>query len=484
MSTKFPPRVATVALLIASSSLAACGVPNLGPRAQLRPPASLDSAASIQGVAAEWPQERWWTAYGDTQLDGLIDEAIKGSPDVATAIARIRQAQGALQSSRANLLPQIGGQGSAAFEKQSYNNGTPAEALPRGWKDYGTLALSANLNLDIWGKNRALLAAATSATEAAIADERQAELVLASEVVSSYFDLGRLLERQKVLEGTQAARDNTATLIGQRVEQGIENQSSQRQANALAAQARGAVVANREQIEKRRHALAALLGAGPDRTLTLTPPAIATIAPTPVPADAGIALAGRRPDIVMARRLVEASDKGVEYAKKSFLPDISLRGLIGLSSLGISNLFDDGSDYGSAGGAISLPIFQGGKLSGQYRMARAGYDTNVASYNKAVIGALQEVADALSTRASAAEQEQHAIDARREANAAYDLSFQRYRGGLNTYIDALNVETTALDARLAAVDAHFATLASEVALKRALGGGYAEDSARKATTDE
>ncbi|EZP83618.1 RND efflux system outer membrane lipoprotein [Novosphingobium resinovorum] len=484
MSTKFSPRVATAALLIASSSLAGCGAPDLGPRPELRPPSTLDSAASIQGTAAEWPQERWWTAYGDPQLDGLVDEAIKGSPDVATALARIRQAQGALESSRAALLPSIGGQGSASVEKQSYNNGTPVAALPKGWKDYGMLALSANLNLDIWGKNRALLAAATSAAEAAVADERQAELVLASEVVSSYFDLGRLLERQKVLDETLAAREGSAKLVGQRVTQGLDNQSPLRQSNAEAARARIDVAANREQIEKRRHALAALLGTGPDRTLTLTPPSIATIAATPVPADAGIALAGRRPDIVMSRKLVQAADKGVEYAKKSFLPDISLSGLIGLSSLGISHLFDGGSDYGSAGAAVSLPIFQGGALSGRYRLARGGYDTMVASYNKSVIGALQEVADALSTRTSAGEQERHALEARTEANAAYGLALQRYKGGLSTYIDVLSAETTALDTRLGAVDAHFATLASEVALKRALGGGYADDSAKKATPDE
>jgi len=486
MSTIRSSRVAAASLLAVTISLAGCGAPDLGPRPQLRPPSTLDSAGSIAPTAAEaaWPEQRWWTAYGDPQLDGLVDEAFKGSPDVATALARIRQAQGALESSRSSLLPSVGAQGSASLEKQSYNNGTPASVLPKGWKDYGTLAVSASLNLDIWGKNRALLAAATSATEAAIADERQAELTLAAEVVSSYFDLGRLVERQKVLDATLAAREESSRLVGQRVSQGIENQSPQRQSNAEVARARVDVAANREQIEKRRHALAALLGAGPDRTLTLVPAPIASIPATPVPADAGIALAGRRPDIAVYRRLVEASDSGVKYAKASFLPDISLSGLIGLSSLGLSHLFDSGSDYGSVGPAISLPIFQGGALSGRYRIARAGYDTMVAGYNKAVVGALQEVADALSTRASAGEQERHAIEARTEANAAYDLGMQRYKGGLSTYIDALGTETNALDARLSAVDAHFATLASEVALKRALGGGYADESSRKAPTDD
>ncbi len=485
MSTTFPPRVAASVLLAASISLAACA-PDLGPRPEIKGPSAFGSTASIAGTASarDWPQERWWTTYNDPQLDGLIDAALKDSPDLASAVARVRQARGALQASRSSLLPTLGAQGSADVAKQSYNNGTPASALPKGWKDYGTLALSANWNLDIWGKNRALLAAATSATEAAVAEVRQAELVLTSEIVSSYFDLARLTEREKVLEEELKVREDSASLTAKRHEQGLENEMPLRQSKAEVARTRALVAANEEQIALRRHALAALMGAGPDSTADLTPPSIASIAPTPVPANAGIDLAGRRPDIVAARRIVEAADKGTEYARKSFLPDISLGGLLGLTSLGISNLFDGGSDYGNAGAAISLPIFQGGALSGRYRIARAGYDSMVASYNKTVVGALQEVADAISSRDSAARQERHSHDAQVEAAAAYDLALQRYKAGLTTYIDVLVTQTSELDARLSALDAHFATLASDVALKRALGGGYADETYKKATPDE
>ncbi|WP_246543233.1 efflux transporter outer membrane subunit [Novosphingobium profundi] len=471
--------------MAASVSLAACA-PDLGPRPQLRGPSSFQSGASIAATASarDWPQSRWWTVYNDPQLDALIDTALKDSPDLASAIARVQQARGALQASRASLLPSVGAQGSGEVAKQSYNNGTPASALPHGWKDYGTLALSANWNLDIWGKNRALLSAATSATEAAVAEMRQSELVLTSEIVSSYFDLARLTERQKVLDEALAVRVNSADLTAKRHGQGLENEAPLRQANAETARARGLVAANQEQIALRRHALAALIGAGPDSTIDLTPPSIAKVAVAAVPADAGIALAGRRPDIVAARRIVEAADKGTEYARKSFLPDISLSGLLGLTSLGISNLFDSGSDYGNAGAAVSLPIFQGGALEGRYRIARAGYDSMVASYNKTVIGALQEVADAIASRDSAIQQEKHAGDAQSEAAAAYDLALQRYRAGLTTYIDVLTTQTAELDARLSALDSHFATLASDVALKRALGGGYADETYKKATSDE
>ncbi|MCJ2184428.1 efflux transporter outer membrane subunit [Novosphingobium sp. 1949] len=471
--------------MAASISLAACA-PDLGPRAQVRPPASFESATTIPASAsdARWPEQRWWTAYGDPQLDALVDEALKGSPDLASAVARIEQARGALQTSRSALLPTLGAQGSGEVAKQSYNNGTPASALPKGWKDYGTLALSGSWSLDIWGKNRALLAAATSATQAAVAELRQSQLVLSSEVVSSYFDLARLIERQAILEEALKTRSGTADLNAKRFAQGLDTESPLRQARAEVARARLDLAANAEQIALRRHALAALLGAGPDRTATLTPRPIAAIAETPVPANAGIGLAGRRPDVVAARALVEASAKGEDYARKSFLPDISLSGLLGVTSLGIANLFDSGSDYGNAGAAISLPIFQGGALSGKYRMARGGYDSMVASYNSTVIDALQDVADAISSRTSAVAQEAHAHEAEQEAQAAYTLADQRYQAGLSTYLTVLSTQDTELDARLSALDAHFATLASEVALTRALGGGYADETKEKATTDE
>ncbi|WP_260927255.1 efflux transporter outer membrane subunit [Novosphingobium sp. 9] len=486
MSTNIPSRFAAASLLAVTLSLSACGAPDLGPRPQLRTPETFQSAQSLADSkeAAAWPQQQWWTSYNDPQLNGLVDRALKGSPDVASAVARIRQAQGAIQTVRGNLLPQINGAGDAEVSKQSYNNGTPASALPQGWKDYGTLDIAASFNPDIWGKNRDLLAAATSATEAAVADERQAELMLASNVVSGYFDLARLLARQDVLQDALKARQETAGLTGGRVKQGLDNESPLRQANSLVAQAQQELEANAEQIAVRRHALAALLGEGPDALADLTPPKIDAIPETPVPGDASIALAGRRPDIVAARRLVESADKGMSYSKKSFLPDISLSGLIGLTSLGIPHLFDSGSDYGNAGAAISLPIFQGGKLAGEYRMARAGYDTEVASYNSTVIKALQDVADSLASRRSAHAREQNAIVARDQADLAYKLAMMRYKGGLYTYLDVLSTQQTALSARISAVDAHYSTLASEVALTRALGGGYADDSSKKASDHE
>jgi NodT family efflux transporter outer membrane factor (OMF) lipoprotein len=473
-------------LLAITMTLAGCGLPELGPRPELRAPATLESARTLAAASptADWPQDGWWQTYGDPQLDALVAEALAGSPDVAAAQARIRQARGVAERTGADTLPQIGAQGSAGAVKQSYNNGIPAEFLPRGWKSTGTLALTGDFDLDLWGRRRNLLAAATSEAEAAQAEASQARLIIASNVVSSYFDLARLLERDKALQEAVASRGQLSGLIRRRAEQGLENQTPVRQNTAETARARFALAANREQIAARRNGLSALLGAGPDRGLAIQPSTLTQVAATPLPADAGIALAGRRPDIVAARLRVEAAGKRIDVAKTAYLPDISLRGLIGLTSIGLSNLIDSGSTYGNAGAAFSLPIFDGGRLRGEYRQSRGSFDLAVADYNATVVDALREVADALASREPALVQEREASQARSEAEAAYALASQRYDAGLTNYIEALSAQQVALEAREAAVDAHFRTLASEVALQRALGGGFLEGSVVAEQTNE
>lgn len=486
MSTQIKPRFAAASLLAISLSLAGCMVPDLGPRPQLTTPGALESTKALASAraATEWPQERWWTVYGDPQLDALVEEALAGSPSVALAQARIRQARGAAGVAGADLLPTLGGQASGGLTKQSYNNGVPSDFVPKGWKSTGTLALSGDFDLDLWGANRKALAAATSEAEAAEADARQAELMISSNVVSSYFDLARLLERGRALSDATEARRSFVDLTGQRAREGLDNLAPLRRAESAAAASRAELSANEEQVLLRRHALAALLGKGPDRGLAITPPAIATVPVSGIPADAGIALAGRRPDIVAARLRAEAAGARIDQAKAAYMPNISLRGLFGLTSLGLSNLIDSGSTYGNVGGALSLPIFQGGRLRGQYTQARGGYDAAVANYNETVVGALQEVADALASREAASSQEVDAAEAARTAQIAYDLSMQRFRGGLSNYLDALTSQTAALEARRAAIDAHFRTLALEVALQRALGGGFEDNSSKKASDDE
>ncbi len=209
-----------------------------------------------------------------------------------------------------------------------------------------------------------------------------------------------------------------------------------------------------------------------------------------LPADVTTNLVARRPDIAAALARTEAAAKQVKVARADFYPAVRLSALIGVQSLGYNtmfngtgvngsakpfynSLFDKDSLFGSAGPAISLPIFHGGALQGQYRGARASYDEAVANYDKSVLAAYSQVADALTSRRTL---DDRLVDARAALAAsqdAYGIARKRYDGGLSTYLDVLNVEDQLIAARRSVSALEASAFSLDIALIRALGGGFA-----------
>jgi len=457
----------------ASTALAACAAPDLGPKPAMRAPSSVASEQSFAGIQpGAWPTDRWWSSYGDPQLDALIDEGLKGSPDVAVAAARLRQAQGMAEQAGAAALPQIDAGGRAEETKQSYNNGFPRQFLPQGWNDTGQASLSLSFDLDIWGRNRAALAAATSERDAARVEMDQARLMLTTAIASAYADLARLYAERDVLQSALTLRTATQKLVSDRVQSGLDTRGELRQADAGIPTARVDLSTTDEAIALSRHQIAALIGAGPDRGQTITRPAASVLAARGLPADVTTNLVGRRPDVIAARARTEAAASRIKVARADFYPAISLNGLIGLQSLGLSNLFKSGSTYGNVGPAISLPIFHGGALRGQYRGARGTYDEAVANYDKTVLGAYREVADAVTSQQLLSTRRADAGLALSASEEAYDIATKRYHGGLSTYLDVLTAEERVLQTRRIAADLNARALMLDIALVRALGGGF------------
>lgn len=454
------------------SLLAGCAsVPDLGPKPMPAAAGSLESGATFAGSQGEWPAEGWWQGLGDAQLDTLIAEGLKGSPDVAIAAARVRAAEAMAQQAGAALLPRVGAEASAGGVQQSKNMGIPPAFVPDGIQDTGHIAATFAFDLDLWGRNRAALAAATSEAEAARVDAAQARLMLTTGIAAAYADLAGYHQALDTANEAVRVRTASADLSGERARAGIENQASQRQAESRAASARADVVALEEAIATTRNRLAALVGAGPDRGLSIARPQMAR-PPVGLPANAGIDLIGRRPDIVAARLRSEAAAKRIEVARADFYPNISLSALVGLQSLGLSNLFKSGSEYGNGGAAISLPIFDGGRLQGRYRGSRADYDVAVATYDRTLVAALRDVADIVASRAANERQ----LAARREALTAAaeasKLAELRYRAGLSTQIVQLTAEDSMVALSRSVADLEARELTLDIALIRALGGGY------------
>ena len=173
-------------------------------------------------------------------------------------------------------------------------------------------------------------------------------------------------------------------------------------------------------------------------------------------------------------------------ARADFFPAIRLNALIGLQSLGLGSLLQGDSTFGSIGPAVSLPVFHGGALSGRYRSAHAGYDAAVADYDKTVLAAYQQVADAVTSRQALAARLGDTRAALAATQDAYAIARRRYDGGLSTYLDVLSVEDRLLQARLAATALEAAARSADVTLIRALGGGFAPaapDAAKDARHD-
>ena len=464
--------------LVAGAScavLAACaGLPGADMPPGPKPAASYASAQALDAPAGEWPTSDWWQAYGDAQLSQLIGEALAGSPDMAAAQARIEQARGQLSQMKAGLLPTLQGQASVAEAKQSYHLGIPPEFVPKGYNDVGDAQLNFSYDFDFWGKTRSAIAAATSDAKASAADAAAARLTLSTAVAASYADLARLYAERDVAERSVASRRETLDLVTRRVTNGLDTRGELDQANAGVPQAKADLDAIDEQIAQTRDALAALLGQGPDRGLTITRPSVATIKAFGLPPQLAADLIGRRPDVVAARWRAEAAAKRVGEAKAQFYPDINLAAFVGDQALYLRELFADGSDIGQVGPAISLPIFEGGRLRGGLRQAKGEYAGAVASYDAAVVQALREVADVTASERALTQRLQDSREALAAQEEAYRIARQRYEGGLANYQSVLIVEDSVLQNRRAVVDLEARAFTLDVQLIKALGGGFAD----------
>ena len=447
-------------------------IPNLAPLPTVTSVQKLDSAQSFTAPASAWPGDGWWRAYGDHQLDKLINEALSDSPSLKMAQARFESAGGMVQFAGAARMPEVSGGASLTQEKQSYNDLMPRAALPQGWHDYGFAGLSMNWELDFWGKNRSALAAAVSEQEADQAEIAQARLLISSSVASTYAELAHLYAVRDTDQETLALHSKTAELFRLRYQNQLETLASVRQAEGLKALAQADLQLTDERIALQKNALAALMGTGPDRGLSIARPSARVAVSRGLPSRLALDLIGRRPDIVAARWRTESAAKRIDQSKAGFYPSVNLMGLIGLQSLGINNLTQSGSDMGGGGVAISLPIFNTEWLQGQLRGAHAEYAMAVANYDATLENALREVADAATSRRALSGEIDSARTAVSAAQDAYDVVNQRYQGSLATYIDVLVVEDQLVAAKRGLADVEARAMTLDVALTRALGGGF------------
>ncbi|MDB5965142.1 MAG: efflux system, outer rane lipoprotein NodT family [Polaromonas sp.] len=460
--------------VIATGITGCADMSGITPSSSMRDVSSLGlpgaQAAAFTPVAAEW-----WQDFGDTQLNRLVAQALESSPNLKLAQARLARAQAVTEVANAATVPQIGGQLDLTRQRYTANGAVPPP-LAGTILNSGTAQLTANWELDFFGKNRAALDAALGSMHAAEADAQAARVLLASNVARSYFQLVRLNEQAAVARRTLAQREETLALVRDRVNAGLDTRLELRQSEGGLPEARLQLETVQEQMALARNALGALVGQS-DAALATVPPAQSAIKSAAVGAVIPADLLGRRADITAARWRVEASVKDVVNAKTQFYPNINLVAFAGFSSIGLDRLFNSGSQQWGVGPALRLPIFDAGRLRANLRGRTADLDAAVESYNATVLDAVRDVADQVASSQAIVRQQAEQRDAQLAAEGAYDIAVQRYRAGLGTYLNVLTAETTVLAQRRAAVDLAARALDTQVGLIRALGGGYVQPGA-------
>lgn len=479
-----PSRAPAVALLSAALALAGCASTHgLSPQVAAIDADGLASTRSLQVAdphagdphagdtlsQAAFPDPRWWTALGDPQLDALIHEALQDSPSLAAADARLRKAQAQAGLADAARQPTLGG--SAQYTGVQLPETIAPAPLGGELKASAVLMLDFKWAPDLWGGKRAQYEAAVGQTRAADIDAQAARLTLASNVARSYVGLAQAHEALAVAEREQARATRLSTLSRQRVDAGLDNQLQLRQAESTIAIARQQAQSAQQQIDALRNALAALLGKGPDRGLDIAAPQLLH-APSPsVPAVLPSELLGHRADVVAARWRVEAASRGIDAAKAAFKPSVNLNAIVGLASGGLSDLFGSDALLGFGGPALSLPIFDGGRLRQSLAGSNADYDLAVAAYNQSLVSALHEVTDAVQAARSLDAQIATVDEALTAANAALSLADTRYRAGLGTQLDVLSAQRPLFQLEQQQAGLRAQRLLATVDLDRALGGG-------------
>ena len=458
------------ALALALAAIAGCaGLP------QKHKPVQLTATAPLDGLEAQsggiWPAQEWWKRYQDPTLDQLIELGGANSPTLATAHARYDSARQSVRLAAAESGAHLDATGDADRQRLSDNGLFPPQLLGFTWYNQFDLGLQASYTFDWWGKQKNAVEAAVDQAHAAQADRSAAALMLASSIADAYF--GWQSDQSRVMLGKEklAAVESQAKVTHARVGADLDSADELNNADLALAAAREQIAMLEGSAKLRLVALAALVG----RSISDLPP----LSPKPLPAlsgalpdDVKIDLIARRADITASRWRVESAEKSLASARAEFFPDITVNALLGVSSLDVGRLLEYGSRVPQVSAAIHLPIFDEGRLKARYGGAQAAIDSAVSSYQDTVISAARDVATQATTRAQIqAQRAQRALQVA-AALRMRETAAARVRQGITDSRSELLAEQSWIEQRDALLQLDSAALSADIALQRALGGGY------------
>lgn len=472
--------IAAAAALLA---LGGCVPSGFMPSLSLRAPAD-DALVHTAGPGANgaWPAPDWVKQLQDPQLDDLVAEASQNNPDLQVAQARLRIAQAQLQQFD-SLTGLTGTAGATISRARMPKPGDIADVTAGSYRvpvqifgdpnvSPSSIFVGLNYQLDLWGKNRAATKSLMSLRDAAGVEAEQVRLTLAVAIVTVYCQLDQAYAVRDLLQQKLKISQRVTAVLRERTARGLDNAYDASDASIKRSRLLEQIALTDEQIKLAQLQLGVLSGRGPERGLALQRPRVGAFAGGVVPARLPADLLGRRPDIVAARLRVEAAFANADSTRAQFYPDVNLVALGGVFALTPASLFSRDSLAGSVGPAISLPIFDRGRLKAKLGADVAQADVAIGLYNKTVDDALGQVAQlvtSLQTSRTLVAQQQDAVAA---AQKIVQIAADRHRRGVLMQKDVDVADLTLIDERAQMIALLGKQRTLRVALIGALGGGF------------
>jgi multidrug efflux system outer membrane protein len=422
--------------------------------------------------AAELANAKWWQAFGDPVLDRLVEDALRENRDLLQAAARVDQFLGALRTTRSQFYPQFGYSGDVSRNRASENGPTPLPAgVDRNYSLYEA-ALGAQWQIDLFGRVRRQAEQVQAQVYASEQGRRAVVLSVVSSVTTAYIALRGLDRQLEIARATERNYAGSLQVFELRHKGGTVSELERSQVESQYRQAQAAVPSLERQVAQQENLLAVLLGRNPGDIPRGK--AVEELLDPAVPSGLPSSLLERRPDVLQAEQNLRAANAQIGVAKSLYFPTLSLTGLLGLSSVSLSDFAKSTSGTGFLAATLAGPLFTFGGISGQVDGAEAGQRVALAFYQQTVLNAFRDTNDAL-IGVQKRRQEYAALAGRANALRTYArLSRARFEGGAASYLEVLYAENELFAAELSAVATLAERHAELINLYKALGGGWVD----------
>lgn len=424
----------------------------------------------------------WWEAFKDKQLTAYLREALTNNWDMRIAAARVLQAEAIAGITRSQFYPTLSAGGDVLTTRSSE---TGPVRIPPGvnpQSEFGSVHVSMSAyEVDLWGKIRRANEAARARLLATVEAQNAVRQTLVSQVATAYLQLLELDLELDIARNTLTVRNKSLELTQAREQGDVASMQDVYQSRILVSTAEASIADIQLQREQKENELNVLLGRNPG-PLPRGDLLIDQETPTQVPAGLPSTLLARRPDLRVAEQQLVAANADIGQAKAAFYPQLTLTGFYGFQSVALSDLFTGASQTWQFGPALTMPLFTGGRLRSNLKLAQAQFEEATAQYKQSVQQAFRDVSDGLiayqRTREFREKQESR-TQANREAAA---LANVRYEGGVTSYLEVLYNEQELFNAELGLAKARRNEFLSIVQLYRALGGGWLDETPQTTTS--